>query len=239
MARTVTVIQGENGGEPSFAYSERGDLAGGANYRAVQNDYVDDGQGNTRHIMADVELDEGAQPGSNFDYEATLIELHGGRQAYQAMTDYAKANWDHIDIQRFDDIMNGDDNASKEDELRHLAQMFHAHKGPSPASEELPEGNDEDFSEAENFFAELSDEFIGETVDHLLDNPIDENDASLMSELADSYDETTAENFILTCGQMVHAGELTMKEAIQDVIDVFGEADASFAYFKLQEQLNK
>lgn len=239
MARTVTVIQGENGGEPSFSYSERGDLPGGANYRATPSDYVEDSQGQLRHIMTDVELNEEAQPMENFSYEDTLIELHGGQAHYQAMCSWATQNWDPIDVGRFDTIMNSGDNAAIEDELNHLAEQYNSANGITTdnKADEAKDSITEE-SEAEEFLNSLDEETIDATIDHLFETEITDDDASMLSELSENFPEDSVHHFILEVGQMVAAGELTMSDAIDDVIDTFGEAVSTQAYFQLQQLIS-
>ena len=207
-----------------------------------QQDYYQDNYGNTRHRFEDVTYNEelAADPIRD-DYESwrteTYMELYGGQERYQEMVSYAEANWDQTDIDAFNAVMDSDDPARIEEALAHLNDMFSEHlDGGSerPLEDSKTDEPDDDIE----WFMSLDDEVLETTVDDLMDSTITPEQDSQMASLQTQYEPESAHYEILAVGQQVAAGHLEMSDAIEMVIDSFGEASAARAYFELQNILS-
>ena len=65
-----------------------------------------------------------------------------------------------------------------------------------------------------------------------------EEDVNLMSSLEYTYEENTPHRDILTAGQLVASGDLSIATAIEQICDTYGEAAATAAYIQLNHDLN-
>ena len=206
-----------------------------------QQDYYLDNYGNQHHRYENVVHDEEslADPIRD-DYETwrteTYMELYGGQERYSQMIAYAEQNWDELDIEAFNNIMDSDDPSKIEEALAHLNQMYEEFTQPGQRRPE-PEEEDSTSKGDDEWFESLDDEILDTTVDELMENDITMEQSEQMSSLQTQYGADSPEYQILDVGQQVFNGDLEMSDAIELIIDQYGEATAARAYFELQNIL--
>lgn len=208
-----------------------------------QQDYYEDNYGNTRHRFENVVLNEELEDDPvRSDYESwrteTYIELYGGPERYNQMVSYAEANWDQTDIDAFNSVMDSDDPQKIEEALAHLNEMFTEHSLEGSVPNETKDDDVDEPTDDVEWFMSLDDEVLESTVDDLLDTSLTPEQDSQMASLQTQYEPESAQYEILAVGQQVAAGHLEMSDAIEMVIDSFGEATAARAYFELQNILS-
>ena len=203
------------------------------------NDYYLDSYGNQHHRFENVILDEELEGDEvRQDYDSwrtqTYIELYGGQERYAQMLAYAEANWDELDIEAFNNVIDSNDPAKIEEALAHLNQMYQEHTLEGPVSREEQQEDYEPSSD-EEWFESLDDELLDNTVDELMETDFTVEQSEQMSSLQTQYEPDSAEYQILDVGQKVFNGDLEMSDAIEVIIDQYGEAAAAKAYYQLQE----
>lgn len=203
-------------------------------------DYYLDNYGNTHHRFEDVVYDEELEADPvREDYDQwlqeTYIELYGGQEQYNEMVNYALQHWDAEDIRLFNETMDSNDQGSIEEALAHLNEMYLEHISGGAVSDEDGAGDEFDPEDVEDWFESLDDEVLDQTVDELMETEFTSEQSAQMESLQTQYDPESVESDILSVGQLVAKGELEMSDAIETIINLYGEANAARAYFELQQ----
>ena len=210
----------------------------GSKVKTLQ-DYYEDEYGQTHHVFENTVLDEDAQEVVD-DYDQWLVdtyqELYGGPEAYQQMMDFAQDNWEQVDIDRFNEIVDGNDIQQLEDALAMLNEQYQASL-QAPPTEQQPEELPEDEGDVEQWFENLPEETLDGAVDELMEADYSLEDSEKMESLQTQFEDSSAEYAVLDLGQQITNGQVEMADAIEMMIDRFGEAEAARAYFSLQQPI--
>ena len=123
---------------------------------------------------------------------------------------------------------------------RMTEQLLELYRSSSSQPESI-QSEDQEYDEesaVNEWYDELPEDYIDETVEYLQDLDIDPEQAQAMDALSYTYDADSVQRAILAAGQGVYEGNMSMADAIIEITDTYGEPAAFAAYVELHSLLN-
>ena len=230
-------------------YNDQGDLidiqvSAGRPGSASMNhqDYIEQPDGTFTHVYRDVQLESDLDDQSTIRYksdeyisalaesEPDLIAATRWCEFAPEITDDVRETWNRA-------IADGNDL----DTINELAEyILEQYRSSDQYNESAVDPNDDgvesdDMTATEEWYADLSDEFIDNAVESIVNTEYDYQDVQIMSELSAAYQDDSAEGAILNYGIAIANGEIDASQAIEYVTEQFGEAEAARAYVELTQ----
>ena len=209
-----------------------------------ESDYFEDEFGQTHHVMEDVSLEDDSQPNDYDDdeYIGLLYEVHP--QLNDAVA-WSHQNFTADEADWYNQMIDSDDLDDVNAAVEFLLDKFGAelseeeseeYEDTEDTEEETDDPNDQAINE---WFEGLDDSVIDTEVDSILDSNYTEDDVAVMEAASNGYDEGTIHHEILSVGQQIASGHVTPEEAINYVLDQYGEAKATAAYIEIKQLINE
>lgn len=125
------------------------------------------------------------------------------------------------------------------DSMFRMLEQFRALYEADGGNQLQEQRQDDDYQDQatleQNWFDDIEQNTIEDNLNYLLDSPPEMEDYDMYANAVQDFDVDTAERTILQCGAAIAAGQMTMREAFDVVLDTYGESGAAAAYARLQE----
>lgn len=215
--------------------------------RIDPNDYIEQPDGSFQHVYQNVELESDQEDVStmSFDQNSYIRDLTVAEpellSAVQwaiesdSVSDSFAQEWDAV-VTSCNDLDRLNQMVEQVLEMYRTSNEYQQVEYEEPVyDEDSDEVDDDSFTEVDEWFSELSDEFIDNAVDSIMETQYDQDDVRVMSELSNAYMNDSPEGMILNMGIGIANGSVDPAEAINLVTETFGEAEAARAYVELTQ----
>ena len=209
-------------------------------------DYIEQPDGSFKHVFQDVSLESDKQDVSPMNFQMSSYQ----QALVEAMPDLPAAiqwveNSPDFTVEELEEYNQALDNNDLDainrfyERLLPLYRQAVAEQSQQSESYEYDD-TDADDSELTEWYEDLSDDLIADTVDEIMETTeFSDEQIHMMGTLSDDFEEGTPENQILLAGQLIAQGELSPSDAMEQIIEMYGEAEAARAYFYLQNKLTE
>jgi hypothetical protein len=199
--------------------------------------------GSYQHVFQGVTLDEDAGTGSfNYDeYLGTLQEVYPGLNDAVGWLADAQDEYPHL-AEAWNNALDSEDLEAVNQLTEQILQLYLDEANTTiqdePEGEEPVEEYDEEVQTTQEWFDNIPDETLEAAVDEIHDTQFSEDQVETMSALSNAYDPESPEYSILMAGQMIAMGHISAEDAIDQIVNEYGDAAAAQAYFYLQNELS-
>ena len=214
--------------------------------RMQTQDYLEQSDGSYRHVYQDVQLESDQQDVSsmNFQMDAYQQALVDSIPNLQDAIQWVEHSPDFTaeELQEYNTALDNQDLDAINRFYERLMPLYHKAMAESQESQQQPEPTDEEDLEningnIEEWFDNLSDDFIDGVVDDLYEQNFTSEQVQIMDSLSAQYDDDSAHHDILEFGQQIAQGVMTLDDAIETLIASYGEAVTAAAYIELQHMI--
>ena len=211
------------------------------------SDYFTDEYGQTHHIMEDVELGDDSSPNEYNDDEYVGL-LHEAYPQLEHAVSIAEDLLTEDEQDWYNEAIEDGDHDQLNEAISFLLDRYEAEledeepdagieEDDAPVEEE-EEGDDLDPNNpVHQWYDELDQDFVDNEVQSILTTEYSYEDALLMEQVQYDYEAGTVHGDILIVGQQIASGEVTAQEALDQIIQMYGEPAAAAAYVQLQQVL--
>ena len=212
----------------------------------IQQDYIEQPNGTFKHIYQDVHLESDRQDTGNWfamgEYQQALVESMPDLPAAIKWVEHSP-DFTAEELQAYNAAFDSQDLKTMNEFYERLMPLYRQAVAEQQHPQQSPDLTDDDGEfksdnvDVEEWFDELSDDFIDSTVNSLYETEFDADSVEIMDSLATQYEPGGAHFEILQVGQQIANGSLTVDDAIDQITSEFGEAMAAAAYIELQHMI--
>lgn len=210
--------------------------------RGWQNDYIEDSDGNVRHVMENVELEDPSSPASfnEDEYFGALIEANPGIENAIA---WGQKNLGPDFVENWDKIIDGDDLGRINQAIQELMEEYVAAGGNTVKPQE--ESSNEESEDERSAYEELREQFTDEEIaiaveinEHLVTEPQGNGVADQWQMIANDALENGNETWagLAAAAASFHANEVTAEEAIRYCLDNYDYQEMIKAFQEMYYQ---
>lgn len=197
-------------------------------------------QGQLKHVMQDTELEDPDGSAFEFDqaeYFADLIEADPRiDSAIEAGPDFLTDE----QIAFYDNLVNSGNLDQIHEGLEFLLEQYEEFlaQGSEPQEFDPDEDQyDESSDQVQEWFDSIDDEVIDDAVDSVFEFDYSPETAAQLDAMLPAYPDTSPQAAILLAGIEISEGTLEVSDAMNLILDTYGEAQAFAAYAELMTQL--